>query len=570
MSTLFIVPWRRRADPVGHDLRERAEAHVGDALAHLDVARADRGRRPRRRRPCPAGATTCTGRSAPPLAGIVGSVHRPQRERDRADGRPPRPRSRCPAAAASVPVKSNVDAVAVDRRPSTTIRVGGCCSRRGPGRVEHVVEAPRAVGQGGERGAHPPLAVVDDLVERLRRRRAASESAWRTPIAVGAHLGVEVAARARRRARLARRAAPRTSVVEAHRRDAQALLRRSRSRRAASSPGAVPPRSAWWARFATQPTSAPSTKHRRDERDVVEVGAAGERVVEDDLVAGRDRRRRRARSPRATEAGIEPRCTGMCSACASSSPSAVNSAAEQSARSLMFGLNAARRSTAPISSATPVRREIRICSAAGSSVTAPLRASAPARRAGRASAPQPVGHPDRAVGSATTAGPRRAARSGAGRSVDGERRGPTERGARSATTSTGASRPRVAVAARVLGREVVDRRHRELVALPGVAAVDARSSTSPPGPTRRRRVARQRRRAPRRARRGRRGRRPRPHELALSRRREEPDRREHAGPRRDDHRAHAERVGERAGVQRSGAAERDQRELARVDARARP
>ena len=35
----------------------------------------------------------------------------------------------------------------------------------------------------------------------------------------------------------------------------------------------------------------------------------------------------------------------MCSACTSSSPSAVNSAAEQSARSLMFGLKAARRRT---------------------------------------------------------------------------------------------------------------------------------------------------------------------------------------------------------------------------------
>ena len=54
-----------------------------------------------------------------------------------------------------------------------------------------------------------------------------------------------------------------------------------------------------------------------------------------------------------TDAGIEPRWTGMCSAWTSSSPSAVNRAAEQSARSLMFGLNAARRSTAPISSAMP-------------------------------------------------------------------------------------------------------------------------------------------------------------------------------------------------------------------------
>ncbi len=47
----------------------------------------------------------------------------------------------------------------------------------------------------------------------------------------------------------------------------------------------------------------------------------------------------------ATDAGIDPRWTGMCSAWASSSPSAVKSAAEQSARSLMFGLYAARRST---------------------------------------------------------------------------------------------------------------------------------------------------------------------------------------------------------------------------------
>ena len=61
----------------------------------------------------------------------------------------------------------------------------------------------------------------------------------------------------------------------------------------------------------------------------------------------------------ATDAGMEPRCTGMCSAWARSSPDAVNSAAEQSARSLMLGLKAARRSTAPISSAidASLRRE---------------------------------------------------------------------------------------------------------------------------------------------------------------------------------------------------------------------
>ena len=46
-------------------------------------------------------------------------------------------------------------------------------------------------------------------------------------------------------------------------------------------------------------------------------------------------------------------------------PLRVNTAAEQSARSLMLGLKDDRRSTAPISSATPVSREMRTCSDAG-------------------------------------------------------------------------------------------------------------------------------------------------------------------------------------------------------------
>ena len=59
----------------------------------------------------------------------------------------------------------------------------------------------------------------------------------------------------------------------------------------------------------------------------------------------------------------------MCSACTSCSPAALKSAAEQSARSLMFGLNAARRSTAPISSAMPSSRPISTARPAASSVT---------------------------------------------------------------------------------------------------------------------------------------------------------------------------------------------------------
>ena len=53
----------------------------------------------------------------------------------------------------------------------------------------------------------------------------------------------------------------------------------------------------------------------------------------------------------ATEAGIAPRCTGMCSAWATIRPAASKIAVEQSRRSLMFAENAARTSTAPISSA---------------------------------------------------------------------------------------------------------------------------------------------------------------------------------------------------------------------------
>ena len=46
--------------------------------------------------------------------------------------------------------------------------------------------------------------------------------------------------------------------------------------------------------------------------------------------------------------------------------------------------------------------------------------------------------------------------------------------------------------------------------------------------------------------------------------RDEPERGQHAGRRRHEHRAHPELLGERAGVQRPGAAERDEREVARV------
>ena len=91
----------------------------------------------------------------------------------------------------------------------------------------------------------------------------------------------------------------------------------------------------------------------------------------------------------------------MCSACASSSPAAVNNAAEQSARSLMFGLNAARRSTAPISSAIDGSRETQDLQLGRVHVAR----APPTRRSVPASARHPAGIHTVQSGSATTAGP---------------------------------------------------------------------------------------------------------------------------------------------------------------------
>src|SRR5262249_56016626 len=54
--------------------------------------------------------------------------------------------------------------------------------------------------------------------------------------------------------------------------------------------------------------------------------------------------------------GVEPRCTGMCAAWATSRPAPSKSAHEKSRRSLMFGERPVRPSTTPISSATPASR----------------------------------------------------------------------------------------------------------------------------------------------------------------------------------------------------------------------
>ena len=238
---------------------------------------------------------------------------------------------------------------------------------------------------------------VDDLGERLRRRelaRAGRHRAGSRRAARRDRRAVPPACATRRRRSPRPRACSSTGGIRKPFLVDLGRVRRHRTGRHAAEVGVV--------RAVRGPADERAVvgERGRDERDVVEVRAARERVVDDDLVAGP-----RAATPHAsiaarTAAGIDPRCTGMCSACTSSVPSAVNSAAEQSARSLMFGLYAARRSTAPISSATPVRREISTWSAARDpTFIASSSGAGEHPRAERARLRDPaLGDPHRAVG----------------------------------------------------------------------------------------------------------------------------------------------------------------------------
>ena len=260
----------------------------------------------------------------------------------------------------------------------------------------------------------------------------------------------------------------------------------------------------------------------------------------------------------------------MCSACTSSSPPAVNSAAEQSARSLMFGLNAARCSTAPISSAIPGQ---------------PRDQHLQRRRHRSTSRPRSVaGQDPGAVGGrgrrSSRRGPRRCSR--ARRRPRGRRRASRGHGGSSAGSSArraagpGAERDDLDRDVRARRSRCAARARRGTPRSPSTVSSwlwpayrqsrNVSTSTAMPGePVERRHLASERVAGRRDAGViGRVG--PRPHELPLRRRRHQPDRGEHARPRRHQHRAHLERVGDRARVQRSRATERHQRELARVDA----
>ncbi len=113
----------------------------------------------------PAGAMTSTGRNAPPLAGIVGSVATRRRERDRRDSDR---LDRVHVAGALWVGAREVERDAVtghsdgDHDARRTLLIGGLT-----GRVDDVLERPCAVAHRSERGAHPPLAVREHLLDGL-------------------------------------------------------------------------------------------------------------------------------------------------------------------------------------------------------------------------------------------------------------------------------------------------------------------------------------------------------------------------------------------------------------------
>ena len=212
-------------------------------------------------------------------------------------------------------------------------------------RLEHVGRLVAAVRELGDRRAHAPLRVGEELVHRREDQLAAAplaelgEPPLREP--VRRELRAEVAAALVGVAHVGEQDR-RDLVGEAHGRDDEPLLvdlgrvGRQARRLGAADVGVV------------GAADGEAALRARDERDVGEVRAAGEGVVEDEDLAGRGSRARTA----ATASGIAPRWTGMCSAWAIMRPSGAKSAVEQSRRSLMLAEKAERTSTAPISSAT--------------------------------------------------------------------------------------------------------------------------------------------------------------------------------------------------------------------------
>ena len=229
-------PLPGRADPPGHGLGQRAEAHVGHPLAHLDVAGADRGRG--------LGGDDRAGRrdhddrahrAAVRRDGRVGRA--PQRERDRAH------RHRLDRVHVAGPLR--VGAGEVERRarsPSmvtvTTTRYRHAAAPAGDRRESSDVgrSGTTPSGSARERGAHAPLAVVDDLVRAdvAPPSRVDELAEPATPTALAPTCASRSPAPLVGRAG-ARRRSPRATASSTTAAGRAGPPRRSRARRAASS-----------------------------------------------------------------------------------------------------------------------------------------------------------------------------------------------------------------------------------------------------------------------------------------------------------------------------------------------
>ena len=216
-------------------------------------------------------------------------------------------------------------------------RDGGADRRARLPRLEHVLGLAAAV---GEAARSPPGRPA-----RSRRRARPSRRGH------GRRRSARVSSAIRLRARAwaaswARRSPRRSSgfricadepFERPARRAAWAGSRRPRPRgvreAAGMLPGSGPPTSAWWARVTAKPSS------------VRETSVTSGRCVPP---AKGSLRMKTSSGPgswaatAATASGIAPRCTGMCSACATIRPRASKRAVEQSRRSLMFAENADR------------------------------------------------------------------------------------------------------------------------------------------------------------------------------------------------------------------------------------
>ena len=183
----------------------------------------------------------------------------------------------------SVPVKSNVTS------SPATVRVQRDACRRlllrpGTGRVEHVgrTATARPAARREQRACAALHSRAPRRSARCPRARATSSANRETPSTLAPHC----ASRSPRRSSGVRdasttRASTASSIRVGGRRSPSSSMV---SASGGIEPGALPPTSAWCARLATHPTSGPSpvtpANTGDDHREVVEVGATRERVVE--------------------------------------------------------------------------------------------------------------------------------------------------------------------------------------------------------------------------------------------------------------------------------------------------